>query len=111
MKNLTIILFVFLLVRPVFGQVDFNVPSMTDAAKHERILSQTNYIVIASVSYAKQQGLSLEDYAEGVGNLAKTTWNKEAGFDGFVKGTLYNWESFRTSNSPYKKYQYKRDDR
>lgn len=101
MKHLALILFVFLLIKPIFGQENFIVPSMTDTTKHQRVVFVMNYVMIASANYAKQQGQSIEDYAKSLGDLAKTTWNKEAGFDGFVKGTLYNWESWRVSYSPY----------
>ena len=100
MKNLALILFVFLLIKPAFGQENFIVPSMTDSVKHKRIVFMMSYTTIVGASYAIQQGQSIEDYAKYFGNLAKTTWNKEAGFDGFVKGTLYNWESGRVSYSP-----------
>ena len=100
MKHLALILFVFLLIKPIFGQENFIVPSMTDTAKHQRVVFGMNYMLISAANYAKQQGQSLEDYAKSFGDLGKTTWNKVAGFDGFVKGTLYNWESWRYSSSP-----------
>ena len=100
MKHLAFILFMFILFKPIFGQEDFIVPSMTDTAKHQRVVYIMNYVMIAGADYAKQQGQSLEDYAKSLGDLAKTTWNKEGGFDAFVKGTLYNWESWRNSSNP-----------
>ena len=36
----------------------------------------------------------MEDVANFAGEQYKTTWNKENGFEGFVRGTLYNWVYF-----------------
>ena len=54
---------------------------------------QADIFVINSINYAKSLGKNVEDIAGFTGDQFKTGWNKEAGYDGFVNGTLNNWRS------------------
>jgi hypothetical protein len=97
MKTFFFILLTVSAFYPAFSQEIFTVPELTDAAKHQRSVFMANYCLMAGAAVLKQQGLSIEDYANNIGDLVKTTWNKDGGYDHFVRGTLYNWESFRNS--------------
>ena len=72
---------------------------MTDAQKHKRMYFIGNSALMVGANYAKSQGQTVEDFAKHFGELAKNTWNPDAGFKGFIRGTLYNWESWRISTS------------
>lgn len=103
-KTFSLLVFALLLAhQPAFGQEKFSVPSMTDNQKQQRLFFMTNYVMILGADYAKKQGQSMEDYAKFMGEQAKLTWNKEGGFDAFVRGMLYNWESYRDASKPYLK--------
>jgi hypothetical protein len=82
------------------AQEKISVPQMTDIQKHQRCISMMNYMMIVGADYAKSQGKSVGDFAKYLGDQVKTTWDINSGFNGFIQGTLYNWESFRSATSP-----------
>ncbi|MEN8123330.1 MAG: nuclear transport factor 2 family protein [Bacteroidota bacterium] len=47
--------------------------------------------IIAGIAFAKSQGLSVEDYAKWQGELWKTVWDKEVGFNGLVDFAISSW--------------------
>jgi hypothetical protein len=49
-----------------------------------------NYNIIVTISYAKSQGQTVEEFGNYCGNLYKETWSKEGGFQTFVTGNLMN---------------------
>jgi hypothetical protein len=100
MKRILALLIIGLTVSLAYSQEKFKVPNLTDAHKHHRLASQMCFVMIVGADYAKKQGDSMEAYAKHLGNLAKTSWKTEGGFDTFAKGTLYNWESLRHSTTP-----------
>lgn len=100
MKKTILFLIAAIILVPLFAQEKIAVPKMTDVQKHQRVNFMFNYMFIMGADYAKSQGQTVEDFAKHMGELSKTTWDSTAGFKGFIKGTLYNWESWRSSTSP-----------
>jgi tetratricopeptide (TPR) repeat protein len=78
----------------------FTVPERTPVQKHNRTIFQTWAIATAGISVAKKSGMSVHDFATQMGDLFKTSWNKDNGFEGFVQGTLFNFEHFRRESDP-----------
>lgn len=74
----------------------FTVPVLTDLQKYQTSASQWNYAYLLQIDFAKSLGKSLEDAAIFTGDQAKLSWNKEAGFVGFVKGMLHNFVCLST---------------
>jgi hypothetical protein len=58
------------------------------------MVSQANSLLLVEISHAKDLGQTVEEAAKYVGDLFKTTWNQEEGFEGFVKGSLFNFYCF-----------------
>ena len=97
MKKLIIIAAAFILFAGVaFGQEKFTVPDISPAQKHNRTNSQFWIMHAAGINFAKAQDISPYDYGKHIGNLFAPSWNKEAGFEGFVNGVIYNWETFKS---------------
>lgn len=96
MKKLLSIAICFIIICSAFGQEKFTVPERTTEQKHQRTLSQTWVMFAAGINFAKSQGTSPYEYGKYIGNLFAPSWNKENGFDGLVRGTIFNTENFRT---------------
>ncbi|MBS3772010.1 MAG: hypothetical protein KGY69_17285 [Bacteroidales bacterium] len=79
---------------------EFKIPELTMEQKHNRTLYLAHSFVFSGIANAKAAGMSIDEYADFVAGWAKTTWNKEMGFEGFIKGTLYNWETLRRASDP-----------
>lgn len=100
-KNLRYAALLFLFSAGLLGaQEQITVTKMTDLQKHQRCISMMNYMMIIGADYAKAEGNSIEDFAKYLGNQVKSTWDVQSGFNGFIQGTLYNWESWRSATSP-----------
>ncbi len=78
----------------------FKVPERTSAQKHNRVVFLAYASITPAIGFAKQKGSSVSDYATYCGNQFKTSWNKSAGFEGFVRGVLMNYESMRREADP-----------
>jgi hypothetical protein len=89
MKKLLFIPALFI-VTTLFAQETLVVPDLECAHKHQQMLFQFNGSILASISYAKSTGKTLEDVAAYTGELFAKSWNKEMGFDGLVKVSLHN---------------------
>jgi hypothetical protein len=89
MKKLLFIPFLCWTVTLVTGQDLFKVPEISDAAKYTNMVGQANALMANTINYAKSQGKTVEDIARFTGEQFKTSWNKEAGYKGFVNGMLY----------------------
>jgi len=96
MRKLLVITALLLLAGIAFGQEKFTVPDITPTQKH----NQTNYqfwiMHAVGINFAKAQDISPYEYGKYIGSLFAPSWNKEAGFDGFVSGLIYNWETFKS---------------
>ena len=99
MKKLVVFLCVSLFALSVVAQEKFVVPTPTDLEKYQSSAWQWNGAYIILISYAKTMGKSAEDAGSSVGDIVKVTWNKEAGYDGFVKGMLYIWVTYAPQGS------------
>jgi tetratricopeptide (TPR) repeat protein len=78
----------------------FSVPELNNVQKHMRTMNQAWWVMAAGISVAKQSGVSVQDYATQIGDLFKYGWNRDWGFEGLVRGMLYNLESFRNEKDP-----------
>lgn len=90
---------VILIVSITYAQ-DFSVPERTIVQKHNRAVSLTYGNIIPGIAYAKSVDKTAEEYGAYVGDLFKTSWNRENGFSGLVNGVLSNFESFRREQDP-----------
>ena len=95
MKKLLSFCLCLLLAGGLFAQEKFTVPERTPDQKHLRALYQSWSIYAVGIKFAKTHGVSAYDYGKYIGKEFALSWNKEAGFDGFVSGMIYNWESFK----------------
>jgi hypothetical protein len=71
------------------GQEVFKVPEISDGDKYENMAGQATALIVNTINYAKSLGKTLDEAASFTGESFKTSWNHEAGFKGFVNGTLY----------------------
>jgi len=69
-------------------------PVISEADRYSNAVAQFKYMILNSINFAKSKGVSVENIARFTGDQFKTSWNKEMGYDGFVKGTLRNWLTF-----------------
>lgn len=90
MKKLAFIIIAILFAWATFAQNQFTVPERTAEQQHPRVTWIMHYDLNVALSYVKSTGKTVEEYAKYSGNLYKLTWQKEEGFEGFVKGTLLN---------------------
>jgi hypothetical protein len=109
MKKSFLFVIAIFLTTGLFAQEKFIVPEVTIEQKYQNMLSQIEGLVAVSINYAKKQGLTATEYGILIGEQFKYSWNKDAGFDGNVKGTLYNMSCFLpepdieiTTNTPEK---------
>ena len=76
------------------AQEIFNVPEVPVEQKHQNMVFQANSIITVSIHYAKKQGLTAAEYGTFIGEQFKYSWNKDAGFEGYVNGMLNNMSCF-----------------
>jgi hypothetical protein len=96
MKKLLSLLFCLVLMGTVIGQEKYLVPEIPVEKKLNMTYSQTWAIIAVGVDFAKSQGVTPYDYGKYIGKVFAPSWNKEAGFEGLVKGGIYSWEGFKT---------------
>jgi hypothetical protein len=96
MKKIELFLFSFLFVVTGISQGKYSLPSTTDSQKVEYLIYQKNIMIGSYVSFAKSVGKSPEEVGAFTGSLYTSTWNKEEGFDGFVKGVLNILNAYMT---------------
>ena len=88
MKNQFVLIVALFLSLGLYAQEKFTVPEVPVEQKYRNMLGQLNGMVAVGIQFAKKQGLSASDYGKYTGNQFKYSWNKDAGFDGFVKGMM-----------------------
>jgi hypothetical protein len=98
MKKVIIAAAFILLAGVVFGQGKFTVPELSFEQKHDRTNSQIPVFLAAGINFAKTQDVTPYEYGKKIGKLFAPTWDKEAGFDGYVNGMIYIIESSRTTD-------------
>jgi len=96
MKKLLSFAICLIFICHAFGQEKYAIPERTPEQKHQRTLGQFWAVYAAGINFVKSQGISPYEYGKYIGNLFASSWNKENGFEGFVNGTIFNWENFRT---------------
>ena len=94
MKNSFLFIAAIFLTTGLCAQEKFNVPEVPVELKHQNMLFQFDAILTVSINYAKTQGLTATEYGALIGEQFKYSWNKEAGFEGYVKGMLHNMSCF-----------------
>ena len=99
MKKLVLIPVLFLLICSLSAQQKFVIPELSDSTRYVRMVFQANGFILNSINYAKSVGKTVEDIAAFTGEQYKYTWNRDNGFQGFVRGTLYNWLCFVPGSS------------
>ena len=74
--------------------------SRTGAATIEQrftnCIGQAYGMILGNIAMGKESGISVEDQARKMGEIFANTWNKEAGFDGLVRGVIYNIQALST---------------
>ncbi len=94
MKKLIVFIAAIFLTIGLYAQQEFIVPEVPVSVKHQRMLFQFDAMLAVGINFAKTQGLTAAEYGSLIGEKFKYSWNKEAGFEGFVKGMLYNASCF-----------------
>jgi len=95
MKKLLSLLFCFVLMGTVIAQDKYAIPEISVDKKLSRTYFQTWAMLAVSVDFAKSQGVMPYEYGKSIGEKFAPSWDKEAGFEGFVEGMIYNWECFK----------------
>ena len=98
MKKIVLIPLIVLFALTISAQEKFSLPELNDNQKQWRLVSQLNGMMLNQINYAKSIGKSVEDVATFAGNQFKLSWNKENGWEGYVKGCLGNWTIIRPDN-------------
>lgn len=96
MKRFICIALSVLFMGSLFAQEKFPVPDMPLEKKNSIVLMNMYGMITSGISFAESQGVSSHDYGMYVGNIFVHSWNPDIGFDGFVKGVIHSWESFKT---------------
>ena len=91
MKKFALLFIAILFAWALSAQTTFTVPELTNSQKFERATYMWFYHVNAAISYAKAEGKTVDEFATFVGDKVKQSWNKDVGFNYFVKGSLTNW--------------------
>lgn len=60
---------------------------------------QPDNFILGSINYAKSLGKTAEDVGSFTGEMFKTRWNKDLGYNGFASGTISNWGSVVPSDA------------
>jgi hypothetical protein len=95
MKKYLTFIFCLLLCGNLAAQEKYPIPVRTSDQKHGRALSQFYACMAAGINFAKSHGVTPYEYGKYLGNLFAPSWGAGNDFEGFVKGSIYNLESFR----------------
>ena len=90
MKTTTLLFVAILMAWATTAQTTFTVPERDAEKYYPRASFIIHYSQTVALSYAKSMGQSAEEFGNYCGDLYKLTWNSNAGFNHFVKGTMYN---------------------
>jgi len=88
MKKLILFIAAIFLTMGLYAQEKFIVPEISVAEKHRTMLNYYSSEVIVGINFAKTHGLTAFEYGSSIGEKFMYSWNKEAGFEGFVNGKL-----------------------
>lgn len=93
LKIFTLILAV-LFAGATSAQTTFSVPERTPEQQYKRAVSIMHYQMVCAINYGKAMNQSVAETGKYFGNLYKTTWNAEGGFNDLVKWTIFNLNDF-----------------
>ena len=79
-----------------YAQEKFTIPELTLEQKHNRSLFQLYSMMKVGIKFANSQGVAPYEYGKYCGSQFAKSWNQENGYEGFIRGMIYNWESFRS---------------
>ncbi|MBS2210486.1 hypothetical protein KEM09_03690 [Carboxylicivirga mesophila] len=94
MKRILFTGFALLIVLGITAQEPFKVHKPFIEQKLGNMIGQWEYMAIVSISYAKAEGKTANEFGHYVGEQFKTSWDKEKGFKGLVNGMLWNLSCF-----------------
>ncbi len=78
------------------GEGPFSVPHRALQDKYNAVISQMTGAFLSNVKLAKDRGESPYEHGKKIGDIFKYSWNREAGVNGLLWGTLYNFANFST---------------
>ena len=78
-----------------FAQNKYSTPVRTAPENHYLALQQLWAVHSAGIHFAKTHGTTPYEYGKYVGNLFAPSWDEARGYDGYVKGVIFNLETFR----------------
>ncbi len=100
MKKALSLIICVLFSASLVGQEKYPIPVMTSDQKHGRTMSQVWVIAAAGMNFAKTRGISPYEYGKILGSQFAPSWGPGNDFEGFVKGSIFNFESFRHVSDP-----------
>jgi len=98
MRKLLLLLICILFAYPILAQEKYPVPVLNSDQKHGLVVGQAWVFAAAGMNFAKTKGVSPYEYGKYLGTLFAPSWGGGNDFDRFVKGVIYNYESFRQAS-------------
>jgi hypothetical protein len=95
MKKSLSLLICILFAGVLIAQEKYPIPALSSDQKHERAVSQAWVLLASGMNFAKMHGISPFEYGKYLGNLFAPSWGDGNDFDQFVRGSIFNYESFR----------------
>ena len=79
---------------------EFKVPERTPQQRYGRLLYLDVTGIAVGIAIAKAQGSSVDACAKFCGDTFAAGWSRQAGFAGFARGALGNFDIFRSEQDP-----------
>lgn len=94
MKKLFTLVIAILFVNGLIAQTNFTVPERNAEQQYKRAVSMMHYQTTCAISHGKAMNKSVAETGKYFGDLYKSTWNAEGGFNDLVKWTIFNLNDF-----------------
>jgi hypothetical protein len=94
MKKIIVLTVLLTFSLSVFSQEIIKVPEITIGEKHSQMVFMFWANLAPGVKFAKEHNVSPYDYGAYYGKLFASNRNIEAGFKGYARTVLHNWELF-----------------
>lgn len=94
MKKTITLTIAILFTMSLMAQTKFTVPDRNAEQQYIRAAALMHYQTVCAISYGKSMNKNVAEIGKYFGELYKTTWNADAGFDDFVKWTIFNLNDF-----------------
>lgn len=91
MKKLFLLSIVFSIVSVSHAQTTFSVPTPTMEQKYNSTRWLMNNYILSSISVAKSDGMTAEEFAKKSGEVFVPLWDENTGFEEIVKYMLDYW--------------------